>query len=43
MTIAVVKVGDGGVVIGDGGVGDNGLGVSRRWCWCRCWLVWRRW
>ena len=40
MTIAVVKVGDGGVVNGDSGVGV-GIGVSRRWCWC--WLVWRRW
>ena len=29
MTIAVVKVGDGGVVIGDSGVGV-GIGVSRR-------------
>ena len=37
MTIAVAKVGNGGVVIGDGGVGV-GIGVSRRWCW----LVWRR-
>ena len=38
MTIAVVKVGDGGVVIGDSVVGV-GSGVTRRWCW----LVWRRW
>ena len=40
MTIAVAKVGDGGVVIGASGVGV-GIGVSRRWCWC--WVVWRRW
>ena len=31
MTIAVAKVGNGGVVIGDSGV-DVGIDVSRRWC-----------